>query len=167
MKRTRNIYHYHIRKCKKSEEIIKSNKFLDACLNGKDDIYNEIKKLRKCKPTAATSIDGIKDNIPGHFRAIYSELYNSVDEKQDLADLKIDIENSIHTSDFKEVELVTSDIIKKAVSKLKNDKSDPMFPYTSDCFKQAPDVLFDKLAIGIRSYLILSSYSHFVANYKG
>ena len=146
MKRTRNIYHYHIRKCKKSEEIIKSNKFLDACLNGKDDIYNEIKKLRKCKPTAATSIDGIKDNIPGHFRAIYSELYNSVDEKQDLADLKIDIENSIHTSDFKEVELVTSDIIKKAVSKLKNDKSDPMFPYTSDCFKQAPDVLFDKLA---------------------
>merc|ERR1711888_4702 len=41
MKRTRNIYHYHIRKCKKSEEIIKSNKFLDACLNGKGDVYNE------------------------------------------------------------------------------------------------------------------------------
>ena len=34
MKRTRNLYHYAIRKCKKSVEQIKKNKLLDAMLKG-------------------------------------------------------------------------------------------------------------------------------------
>ena len=32
MKKTRNTYHYHYKKCKKAEEIIKKNKLLSACL---------------------------------------------------------------------------------------------------------------------------------------
>ena len=31
MKRTRNVYHYHIRKCRRSQETVKKNKLLDAC----------------------------------------------------------------------------------------------------------------------------------------
>ena len=60
MKRSRNIYHYNYRKCKKSEQIISKNKLLDACLNGKGDIFKGIRKLRASKPTVATSMDGIK-----------------------------------------------------------------------------------------------------------
>ena len=38
MKRTRNVYHFHVRKCKKAEKIISRNKPLDACINGSSNI---------------------------------------------------------------------------------------------------------------------------------
>ena len=44
MKRSRNIYHYNIRKCKKAENVIRRNKLLDACLNGNGEIFSEIKR---------------------------------------------------------------------------------------------------------------------------
>ena len=46
MKRTRNIYHFQARKCKQGEEYIERSKLLDACVNGSEDIFSEIKKLR-------------------------------------------------------------------------------------------------------------------------
>ena len=58
MKRTRNCYHFQYRKCKKAENIVIKNKLLDACINGNGDIFKEIKKLRRSKPTVATSMDG-------------------------------------------------------------------------------------------------------------
>ena len=47
MKRTRNVYHYHWRKCRRAENKIKRSKLLDACINGGSDLLVEIKKLRK------------------------------------------------------------------------------------------------------------------------
>ena len=43
MKRTRNLYHYNVKKCRKSEDLIKRNNFLNSCLNGSADIFTEIK----------------------------------------------------------------------------------------------------------------------------
>ena len=63
MKRTRNIYHYQIKKCKKAEDSIRRNKLLDACINGNGDIFKEIKTLRKCKPEVSSSMDGKRENI--------------------------------------------------------------------------------------------------------
>ena len=62
MKKSRNTYHFHVRKCRKSEEIITKNKFLDACINGNGNIFAEMKKLRSSKPVIATSIDGVTDD---------------------------------------------------------------------------------------------------------
>ena len=42
MKKSRNTYHFHVRKCKKSQEIITKNKFLDACFNGNGNIFAEM-----------------------------------------------------------------------------------------------------------------------------
>ena len=39
MKRTRNIYHYHYKKCKQAEEKIRS-KLLSACLGEGGDLFN-------------------------------------------------------------------------------------------------------------------------------
>ena len=50
MKRTRNVYHYHFNKCRKSEEKIRKNKLLEACLGQGDnsiDLFKESKTLRK------------------------------------------------------------------------------------------------------------------------
>ena len=46
MKKTRNVYHYQIRKCRKAVEALKRDKLLNACINGEGDIFNELKKLR-------------------------------------------------------------------------------------------------------------------------
>ena len=54
----------------KSEEIIKRNKLLDACLNSDKDVFAEIKKLRRTNDNVATSMDGETEDIPGHFKEI-------------------------------------------------------------------------------------------------
>ena len=87
MKKSKNVYHYQIRKLKKSENMIKKNNLLDACLNGNSDLFKEIKKLRRHENTIATDVDGVKDNISEYFKSIYSKLYNSVDD-DDMAQLK-------------------------------------------------------------------------------
>ena len=81
MKRTRNIYHLQIRNSKKAADALKRNRLLDACINGKGNIYTEIRKMRKCPGSVVKTIDGVSTDIPDHFASIYSKLYNSNKEK--------------------------------------------------------------------------------------
>ena len=154
MKRTRNIYHYEVRKCKKSEEYLKRNKLLDACVNGSGDIFSEIKKLRGSVPITATSMDGIKDDIPGHFRTIYSDLYNSVDDKEELLNLSNSVDAEVNFSHLNDVNRVTPEVVKEAAKHLKDNKTDPVYSFSSDCMKNGPDILFEKLSVAIRCFLI-------------
>ena len=62
MKRTKNIYHYEIRKVKKAKDTIKKNKLLDACLNNGGDLFKEIKAMRRRPQPVANSIDGVTDS---------------------------------------------------------------------------------------------------------
>ena len=103
MKRTRNLYHYQFKKCQKSEQIIKRNKLLDACLNSDKDVFEEIKKLRRTDADVATSMDGETNDIPAHFKNIYSELFNSVDDKDDIANICETVENKISIYDVRKV----------------------------------------------------------------
>ena len=59
MKRTRNIFHYQVRKVKKACDTISKNKLLDACINGNGDLFAEIKKMRNSEPLVANSMDGV------------------------------------------------------------------------------------------------------------
>ena len=68
MKRTRNIYHFQIKKCKKAESNIKMNKLLDACLNGGGDVFKEIEKIRRCENVVTSSIDGVHEHVEEHFK---------------------------------------------------------------------------------------------------
>ena len=154
MRKTKNIYHYNVKKCKKNEEMIKRNKLLDACINGSSDIFEEIKKMRRSKPVVATSMDGKKDDIPGHFKTIYSQLYNSVDDHEDLQTLKESVERAVNVDSLDDVRKVTPEKVKEAAEKLKNNKSDPTYSFTSDCFKHGPDILFNMLSIGLKSCLV-------------
>ena len=146
-KRTRNLYHYAIRKCKKSVEQIKKNKLLDACINGKGNIFDEFRKIRHVKRDLPQTIDG-DNKIPDEFANAYKKLYNST--------LKIlgNVNTSIDILSLKDVDLVTSDIIRKAVEQVKANKNDPVFTLNSDCIKRAPATLFQHLANIIRIFLI-------------
>ena len=127
MKRSRNLYHYHVRKSKKSEEIIKKNKLLDACLNGNGNIFDEIKKIRQHSHAVATTMDGVKEDIPNHFKGIYENLYNSVDDMEEMIELKEHVEDSINHSQMYEVYKVTPEVVKEAAKNLSDDKTDPVF----------------------------------------
>ena len=68
MKKTHNLYHLHIRKNKRMLDNIKRNDLLNCCLNGKGNIFDEVKKSGKSQQTFATSIDNVTDNIPRHLQ---------------------------------------------------------------------------------------------------
>ena len=151
MKRTRNIYHYQFNKCKRAEDKIRKNKLLDACLNqGEDgvDLFKEIKSV------VASFIDGVNANIPEHFRNIYSQLYNSVDDAEDMARVSNEVEGKINMFSLRDVEKVTPELIKTATKKLRAGKSDPVYIFSSDCIKVDSDMLAELLAIIIKGYLI-------------
>ena len=153
MKRTRNIYHLQIRKCKKAADTLKRNTLLDACINGKGDIYSEIRKMRKSPARVVNSMDGVTEDVSNHFANIYSQLYNSVDEKLKLDTLYSSINSMIDDSNRDEVLKISADIVKEAVGHLKKNKTDPIFQYTSDCLSNAPSILFEHLALVFRLWL--------------
>ena len=122
MKRTRNIYHLQIRKCKKAADTLQRNALLNACINGNGDIYKEIRKMRKTNTTLVNTIDGITEDIPEHFASIYSRLYNSVDEKSKLESLYGEIVGGINSSEMSEIQKITTDVAKEVIGHLKKIK---------------------------------------------
>ena len=153
MKNARNTYHYHLRKCKKNEDIIRRNNLLNACINGNGDLFSEIKKTRKTTPIIASTIDGTSHCIEEHFMRTYKALYNCTDDKDDIQRLDDEIKQKINCSDARDVKKVSAGILKEASNRLKNGKSDPTYLFSSDCIKNAPDILFDHLSVIIRSFL--------------
>ena len=72
MKKTRNAYHFQIRKCKKMKDILKKNSFLRACIDNKStDLFKAIRSLRRSAPMVPNTIDGKSEDIPDHFAGIY------------------------------------------------------------------------------------------------
>ena len=61
-----------------------------------------------------------------------------------------------------DVEKVTEREVKRASKCLNDGKSDPMFAYSSECFKYAPDVLHNLLAIIIRAFLIHGHVTYYL-----
>ena len=127
MKRTRNLYHFQFKKCQKSEDLIKKNNFLNASLNGSSDIFTEIKKLRKSNRMVANSMDGKTENIQEHFAGIYSNLYNSVDDRSAVDDLYKEVEGRIDSKSQQITE------------------------------KNSPDISFSHLSVIIQSFLTTCS----------
>ena len=123
MKRTRNVYHYQVKKIKKSEEIIKKNNLLDACLNGNSDVFTEIKKMRQHKPSVAASMDGVKVNVENHFKGIYEKLYNYVNDTIEMIELNNEVQSRINLSQLYEVDKVTPEVVMKAAKNLSNNQT--------------------------------------------
>ena len=154
MKKSRNKYHMEYKKCQKSEQTIKKSKLLDACLNGNGELFKEIKSMRRCKPKVADSIDGVHENLPDYFSNIYKELYNSVDDAEEVKLISEEIESNLKQRNIEDIDKVTSEEVKKAAKKLKPGKSDPIFSFSSDCLKSSSNILHEYTATMIRSFLM-------------
>ena len=77
MERTRNIYHYQIRKCRRVEEYIRNTNIIENCIDEDTDLFAEIKKQWKNATEDNVTIDGgAGKDIPGKFADVYNELFN-------------------------------------------------------------------------------------------
>ena len=128
------------------------------------DIFENIKKACKEKNSDLTSvIDDVhgSKNISRHFKTIYEDLYN---EQQDISPhLVADINNSVADNVENSTEtdkLFSADVVKAAIKKLKNDKSDVSGTFTSDCLKSAPALFHDHLSKLFQAFLFHGYISH-------
>ena len=154
MKKTKNRYHYQYKKCQKAEDKIKRSKLLSSCLNGEGDLFSEIKSLRKSKTVVATSMDGVTENLEDHFRKKYEALYNSANDGEELLRVQAETEAKVDDSSLETVNKITPDIIKQATQKLKPGKSDSVFSFSTDCFKNGTGSLFVNLSLVLQSFLV-------------
>ena len=116
MKRTRNVYHYQIRKCKRSADVIKKVKLLYACVNGKGNIFDELRKIRKAKKHVPHTMDG-KTNVSETFANVYQNLYNSAGDKEEISKLLVQVNEHIGDLSISDVNMVSSEIVRKAANK--------------------------------------------------
>ena len=162
MKKTRNVYHYEYKKCVRAEAKIKKSKLLDACINGNGDLFKEVKAMRKVKQKVADTIDGVTQDIPNHFGSIYKELYNCVEDGDEIIKISEEIESLINVESFEDVMRVTPEEVKKATEKLKAGKGDPTFSFSSDCIKVKSNLLAEQTATMIKSFLVHNHIPQFL-----
>ena len=87
MKKTRNHYHYAIRKCKRASEQIKKEKLLNtSLLQGNNSIFDEIRKMRKTNDNTPGKIDGYDDPAQ-RFSEVYGKLYNSTNDSVETSNI--------------------------------------------------------------------------------
>ena len=140
-------------------EILKRNTLLDACINNNGNIFDVIKKQCQTTPSVPGIIDGISVDTEAHFAKLYGELYDSVNDRDGLISVKQLLSKIVDPSSLKDIVKITPALIKEAFSRIKNNKSDPVFDFTSNCLKNAPSILFNQLLSLFRYYLIHSHIS--------
>ena len=107
-------------------------------------------------------MDGEKEDIPGHFKNIFEDVYNSANDQDDLKKVLIEVEAKISETSLSDVDLVTPEIVEQATKNLNESKSDPQLNFSSDCLKHATKELFEKLSAVIKCFLIHGHVTYFL-----
>ena len=152
MKKSRNVYHYAIRKCKRATENIKKEKLLNSCFTGKNNIFDELRRMRQVKKNPPTCIDGNPDPAK-RFSEVYSKLYSSTDDTQEIREIYNSVNARIGDQSVNVVDRITAEVISDVVKQVKTRKTDPVFSFNSDCIKRGPTSLFQHIANMIKSFL--------------
>ena len=134
--------------------LLKKNTLLNACITDRGDIFKEIRKIRRAPPATSGNIDGVSCSIESHFATVYEKLFNSVDDAENLDEVRRYLTKNITDKNLEDVELISPELVGKAINLLKNDKTDPVFAFNSSCLKGAPDILCDHLANLFKMLLI-------------
>ena len=108
--------------------------------------------MRKCDVTEDITIDGVAgDGIPNKFAEVYQELFNREKDQDTIA---VDIEEGLGQNAFDEIDKINFRTIGEALGKIKSNKSDPVWNFSSDFLKEGPDILIFHLEKMIKSCLI-------------
>ena len=153
MKKTRNEYHYQIRKCRRVEDFIRNHKIAQNCLENDADLFSEIKKQRANNNIEEVTIDGAAgQKIPNKFGEVYRELFNREKDEENVQEVFNSMKIDEHS--LKEVNRINALKVKEAIDKIKPNKSDPIWEFSSDFLKNGPDVLYECLSKIIKAFII-------------
>ena len=164
MIKKRAQYHYAVRRQKKKADQIRAEKLFQASMQGDMDLLQEMKVIRGGGGSKAELPDTVagangEEEIVEKFKEVYSTLYNSAGSQAEMGDLKCIVEQLIHSGSLAEVDKVSGNKVKEAVGKMKARKGDVSGGFTSDALLNAPDILFDQLAVVFRSWLVHGTVS--------
>ena len=159
MTRTRNQYHYAVRRVKNMANSIRARRLLEASEKSSCALFAEMKKINgKGKGSGALpdTVGGVsgEDQVVEEFRKVYSTLYNSEDTTEEILKLVEVLREEITQDSIKHVEKITGNVVKEAAARMKPNKSDVSKGFTSDAILNAPDVFFDLISMVFRSWLV-------------
>ena len=158
MSRTRNQYHYAVRKCKKLIGATKAQKLLEASEQSLTSLLEEMKKIKgskKCKEALPATVAGAtgEEAISKIFREEYRQLYNSHHDEERLNKLAEEVEENVDANSELEVDRITPEVLQAAMWKLKTGKGDVTGSYTSDAIRSCPSEFFEVMAKMFKSWL--------------
>ena len=99
-------------------------------------------------------MDGVHENIQEHFKGIYSNLYNTHEDNEEMKVIEKEVCSGVNQAHLKDVEKVTPELVKEALSHLNSNKADPIYSFSSDCLKNGPDSLYTHLSLALQSFLV-------------
>ena len=73
-----------------------------------------------------------------------------------------EVNDSIDVKDLDDVQKVPFSIVKEAIKRLNNNKTDPSYDFRSDCLKNGPEILSQHMSIILQARLIHSQVSNFL-----
>lgn len=156
MKKTKNQYHYAIRRIKLSEKSIRNEKFVQDCESGNvNNILKDIKNMRQQKHSSNV-IDGKSGNpiVAEHFKEIYNTLYNTHDDRDEVNDLHHNVSDSIKESDMVELNKINPSFITNIINKMKVGKNDVNYDFRSNALKHGAVSLAPHLSNLLKSFFI-------------
>ena len=159
MIRTRNQYHYAIRRVKKMSNSLRARRLLEASENSSCELLKEMKKIKGSNkdfgdiPDSVGGVSG-EDQVVEEFRKVYSALYNSADTSADMLNIKETLRGEITNDSIIDVDRLNGKALKEAASRMKPSKSDVSKSFTSDAILNSPDLFFDLIAMVFRSWIV-------------
>ena len=156
---TRRQFHYAVLRVKSRRKELQAEQSIAAALEGDARLLKEMKAIKEgnknCDTNQADNVGGAvgEENIAEMFKDSYEKLFNSSPTVHDMTKLKNTLEDIIGSADKVEVNKVTGDVVREAVAKLKPRKTDVSGSFVSDALKEAPNVLYDELALVFQSWL--------------
>ena len=163
MVKTRTQFHHAVRRLKARCKEVKAKKLFEASVHGEQSLMSEMKKIRHGGtggpaelPENVAGANG-EDEIVDKFKEVYSVLYNSAGSEDEMKGLLKRVEALIARDSLSakhSVSKVTASVVKEACCKMKPRKGDVSGGFTSDALLNAPNILFEQLAVVFQSWLL-------------
>ena len=155
MKHSRNKYHHAIRKVRQEESQIRKSKFLQDCLSGKvNDVLKNLKQQRN-GGGRSNMVDNATDekSISETFKDIYSEIYNTHNDNDEVYHLRENINMDIKSSDVRMLDKITTELVKKLICKLSGHKNDENYLWQDDDLKHGAAIVAEPLSDLFKAFL--------------
>ena len=137
MTKSRNSYHYAVRRAKRNSEFTRASKLFEASVTGDIDLLKEMKNIQGCGKSFADLPENVagangEEEIVEKFRQVYGALYSSSDSSAEMTLLKSKLKDLINPDSSNEALKISGDTVKKAAGLMKKGKSDVSDGFTTD-----------------------------------